>query len=121
MMEPCAIMAFDPKKNRFRIHKTTIHMMGDPKYIHLLVNPEKKTVAIVAAEEGAAGKDAYRIKPQILESDNSYEIYSRIFLVELFKIVGGLSPERSYRVTGKVISSKKIAVYSLDTITPIEQ
>lgn len=121
MSETSVIMAFDPKKSRIRIHKTTIHMMGDPKYIHLLVHPEKKSVAIVAVKSNSPGKDAHRIKPQIMESDNSYEIYSSLFLKKLFEIVGGLSTECSYRISGKMIPSQKMAVYSLDTIAPIEQ
>lgn len=86
MTDTVVIMSFDLKKYRIRIHKSTIHLMGDPKYIHFLVNPGKRTVAIRAAEEGSPGKDAHRIRPQILESDNSYEIYSRAFLKKLIEI-----------------------------------
>ena len=34
----------DIKKNRIRIHKNTIHALGDPKYVLLLVNPKEATV-----------------------------------------------------------------------------
>ena len=34
-------IALDMKKNRIRIHKPTVHMLGDPKLIQLL-QPVKK-------------------------------------------------------------------------------
>ena len=37
---------FDLKKNRIRIHKLTLHMLGDPEYIQLLVNPQDSMIAI---------------------------------------------------------------------------
>lgn len=113
-------MAFDPKKNRIRIHKSTIHMMGDPKYIDLLVNPEKMAVALKASEHDRPGKDAHHIWPQIMDSGNSCEIYSRAFLSKLFEIVGGLSTKCSYRLTGTLIPSQRMAVYSLKTIARID-
>lgn len=47
------ILSFDTKKFRIRIHKSTIHALGNPKYIDLLVNPEKRLVA-VRAHDGTA-------------------------------------------------------------------
>ena len=34
------VLCIDLKKNRIRIHKLTLHMLGDPEYIQLLVNPQ---------------------------------------------------------------------------------
>ncbi len=38
---PQAILCIDLKKNRIRIHRQTLHLLGDPDYIQLLVNPSK--------------------------------------------------------------------------------
>lgn len=40
------ILCIDLKKNRIRIHKLTLHMLGDPEYIQLLVNPCTHMIAI---------------------------------------------------------------------------
>jgi hypothetical protein len=34
----------DLKKYRIRIHKNTLHSIGNPKHILLLVNPEERTL-----------------------------------------------------------------------------
>ena len=40
------ILCIDLKKNRIRIHKLTLHKLGDPEYIQLLVNPTARMIAI---------------------------------------------------------------------------
>lgn len=114
------IISFDLKKYRIRIHKSTIHALGDPKYIHFLVNPSKRTIAIRAYSGTTPGKDAHRIKQSLMDSDNSYEIYSRYFVMNLCRIVGILEPDYGYRISGVIVPSEKMAVYSLDTITRID-
>ena len=42
------IICIDFKKSRFRIHKNTLRMLGNPDYIQLLVNPYKNMLAIRA-------------------------------------------------------------------------
>ena len=37
---PSISMALDMKKNRIRIHKPTIHMLGNPTLIQLLFDPD---------------------------------------------------------------------------------
>lgn len=120
MMETTEVMSFDLKKYRIRIHKSTIHALGDPKYIHFLVNPSKRTIAIRAYSGTTPGKDAHRIKQSLMDSDNSYEIYSRYFVTNLCRIVGILEPDYGYRISGVIVPSEKMAVYSLDTITRID-
>ena len=39
------VLCIDLKKNRIRIHKLTLHMLGDPEYIQLLVNPQDSMIA----------------------------------------------------------------------------
>ena len=100
------ILSFDTKKFRIRIHKSTIHALGNPKYIDLLVNPEKRLVAVRAHDGTASQHDAHRVKQH---------------LMSLFQIIGDLEVNRSYRMTGTLVSSEKMAVYSLATVTHIEQ
>ena len=48
---PAVSIALDMKKSRIRIHKPTVHMLGDLKLIQLLFDPEDMVVAIVCPEE----------------------------------------------------------------------
>jgi hypothetical protein len=95
-----------------------LHLIGDPKYIQLLVSPQKMDVAILSVEHAISGDQTHKLR-QSLSSDNSYEIYSRPFIEKLCAIVGNLETNCSYRLTGEVITAKKVAVFSLKTLTPL--
>lgn len=43
-------ISIDLKKSRLRIHKASLHLIGDPLYIQLLVNREAQQVAIRSVE-----------------------------------------------------------------------
>jgi hypothetical protein len=106
-------VTIDIKKARIRIFKTTIHALGDPKYIQLLVNPNNRTVAIRFVEKETSGDQNHKVK---ITAGDSYEIYSRAFVSKLYEIVGGLDPKYSYRMTGEIVPKQKMAVFSMDTI-----
>lgn len=114
-------MSFDLKKFRIRIHKSTIRAIGDPRYIHLLVSPDKKSVGVKACFDRTPDKDAHRVNQYLMESDNSYEIYSSAFVKKLCKELGQLDENVSYRIKGRIVPSEQMAVYSLATVARIEQ
>ena len=39
-------VVIDLRKNLIRIHKQTLHLLGDPDFVQILVNPENHTIAI---------------------------------------------------------------------------
>ena len=41
---PTVLLSVDIKKYRIRIHKATLHLLGDPPYIQLLINPSSSIV-----------------------------------------------------------------------------
>ena len=71
-------MALDMKRNRIRIHKPAIHMLGDPTLIQLLFDPEDMEVAIVCPESEVPGGQEVRINPRGLKSRNCFEFCSRM-------------------------------------------
>lgn len=56
-------IAIDVKKNRIRLHKPTLHMLGDPKLIQLLFDPQKMVLAIRCPEEEEPGGQEIKIGP----------------------------------------------------------
>ena len=115
----CAILSIDIKKSRIRIHKATLHILGDPMYSQLLVNPEKMTVAIKSVKSYLPGDQVHIVYKRILLSDNSYEIYSKSFVKKLCEVIGDLDPNYSYRMSGKIMPSQEVAVYSMKTLKKI--
>ncbi|MGM9936792.1 MAG: hypothetical protein ACI38A_05560 [Candidatus Ornithomonoglobus sp.] len=118
-INPDVTISIDLKKNRIRIHKRILHLLGDPKYIQLLVNPRNKYVAIRGVEVTIPGDQTERINPPDMMSDCSYELYSRLFVKKLCQVAGNLEPN-TYRLVGGIIQSHNMAVFSLKTLTRIE-
>lgn len=114
-------LAVDTKKYGIRIHKALFRQLGSPSQIQLLVNPEAKLVAIQPVEKGTPGKQGHRIVASRMQSERSYELYSRLF-VQRLRV---LAPERedgcAYRLHGSVISSKRVAVFPLETLQRVDK
>ena len=113
-------MALDMKRNRIRIHKPAIHMLGDPTLIQLLFDPEDMAVAIVCPESEVPGGQEVRINPHGLKSRNCFEFCSSMFLRKLREVHGGLDANASYRLTGKIIPELRAARFPMSTIQKIE-
>ena len=90
------IMSIDPKKHRIRIYKSTLHALGDPMYIQLLVSTTRRIVAVKCVDKVMSGDQSYRVNSEMLGPDNSCEIYSNSFIKELCGVVGGLEANVSY-------------------------
>lgn len=112
-------ISVDIKRNRVRILKSTYHLIGEPKYIQFLVNPEKRLVAFRGVENYISGGMVNEINIERMNSSKSYEIYSCYFIRELINLSPELSKFSSYRLAGEIVSSEKTAVFSLDKIEPI--
>lgn len=114
------IMSIDPKKHRIRIYKSTLHALGDPMYIQLLVSTTRRIVAVKCVDKVMSGDQSYRVNSEMLGPDNSCEIYSCSFIKELCSVVGGLESNGTYRMLGKIIETQRMAVFAMDTIQRVE-
>ena len=114
-----ATLVVDMKKFRIRIHRPTLRAIGNPKLIQLLVNPEKRAVAIRAVGQEAPADQVHRIVQRRLLNDYSYEIYSRSFVLKLMQIIGEVDLD-VYRLSGSASEELGTAMFSLDTIQKLE-
>lgn len=113
-------ISIDLKKSRLRIHKASLHLIGDPLYIQLLVNCEAKQVAIRSVESSKFDSAAHKLNPSTMDSDFSFEIYSRPFIEKLRMEFDCFHLGSSYRLTGVVIPEEKMCIFPLSSIQPIE-
>ena len=114
-----AVMSIDFKKNRIRVHRAVLHTLGDPKYNQFLVHPTEMVVAIRCVDKPLSGEPVHKVIDNRAR-DFSHEIYSRSFLLTLAEIVPGIDTKYLYRMTGEVIPSKQMAVFSLKTLRKID-
>ncbi|MBR0390700.1 MAG: hypothetical protein IJK38_00045 [Oscillospiraceae bacterium] len=124
MSEPASTnvrITVDLKKYRIRLHKSTLHLLGDPPYVQLLINPTAGVVAVKALSRNASGDSTHRISRKQLLSSNSVEIYSMSFIEKLMHVVPGLQPGHRYRMTGEVVPAEKLAFYSFETLKELSE
>lgn len=76
---PCILV--DYRKNRIRIHKNTLRLLGQPKYVRLLVNPLEPSVAVQLSD--ASDPRAHRVPSEVYAGRSSYEIYNQTFIQQL--------------------------------------
>lgn len=106
------VLCIDLKKNRIRIHKLTLHMLGDPEYIQLLVNPQDSMIAIMKSVR----KDylAHRVRYSKADSRYCYELYSTELLQALRHTGIYLEDNRSYRIYGALNPKECLACFSMN-------
>ena len=111
-----ALMLIDLRKARTRFRKDTLHLLGDPSRVLLLIHPEKKLVAIRAVDRERSGDHSYKIRKNVFTSDFCFEIYSTSLVLKLRLLAGGLEAG-SYRMSGRVLPSERAAVFYLSSIS----
>ena len=111
-------IAVDLKKYRIRIHRNTLALLGTPKYIQLLVSPSAKMMAIQGVDTRT--RFTHRVNLAALRPDNSYEIYSSLFVSQLLALVTNLDAKCTYRLTGEIGAEENGAVWPRSTIQDVE-
>ena len=115
------MLSVDVKKYRIRVHKATLHKLGDPPYIQLLINPSAAVVALKSIKRPTSGDQSHRVSKRTLESTNSIEIYSKYFIDKLKELVPDLNTGYCYHMSGVVVPSEKMAVFSIKTLRPFAE
>ena len=111
-------IAVDLKKYRIRIHRNTLSLLGTPTYMQLLVSPSAKMMAIQGVDTRT--RFTHRVNLSALRPDNSYEIYSSLFVSQLLALVTDLDAKCTYRLTGEIIAEENAAVFPLSTLQKVE-
>ena len=115
--ESPVVLTIDTKKNRLRIHKASLHKIGDPMFIQLLVNPVDMLVAIRGMDQEYSCDQTHRVR---LVVHDSYEIYSKHFVESLCSLKGIQTPGKIYRLDGSVYKNARILLFPLNTLRPID-
>ena len=94
------------KKRRVRIHRQTLHLMNDPEYVYIWVNPEDKEIAICSCEERS--KDALKVP-----NSKNCDLYSSDLFFTLKKTDLGLAEDKTYRFQGQISKGNKVARFNI--------
>ena len=101
----------DIKKGRIRIHKNTLHALGDPEYINLVINPHKLTIGILVSS--ANDQQSHKIKTSIMRSKLCMELYSHSLITQILSICPDWLEGSGYRITGRLSPQKDGAFFDM--------
>ncbi|MBP2656598.1 MAG: hypothetical protein H6Q73_4167 [Firmicutes bacterium] len=101
----------DLKKCRIRIHKNTLHSIGNPDNVLLLVNPEEHTLAILCSDR--SDPRAHHISWASLAKRKSFELYSSVLVKSLRNVCNDWQDNQSYRIYGEIISNEGVALFHM--------
>ena len=101
----------DMKKNRIRIHKNTLHALGNPCFVVLIVNPEEHTLGIKCSSQD--DKLAHRIKQSTMNSKVCYELYSKSLTLALRRVCPEWNDIGKYKLEGEIIHAENMAVFPM--------
>ena len=108
----------DLKKYRIRIHRNTLHLLGNPEYICLLVNPIDQIIAVCCGNK--SDPLAHHINEKSLSNKNSYELYSTNLIQSLRDVCSFMKDNQTYRFYGEVNPIVKVAqFYMRDSVAVI--
>jgi hypothetical protein len=94
----------DLKKDRIRIYKRTLHAIGNPQYILLLVNPEDRTIVILRSDR--SDQRAFHL-PQARPGDRlCVELNSKALVQNLRSMCDDWIDAYSYRIYGEIVKNE---------------
>lgn len=112
-------LVIDVKKSRFRIYKSALHLLGDPKLIQLLFNPETRVVVIKSVDHTVPGGQELKVLMSKQGNGGSFEFYSKSLISQMCDVDNRLMCNCTYRMLGEVIPSERLARFSMNTMARV--
>ena len=107
--EGCLTVLVNTDYSRISIHKRTLKALGDPIFIQLGYNPDKRLLLLFRAEKPS--QNTIRIR---LCQNGSCYIYSKSFIEGLIIVSGAFKEAGTYLLKGKMHKHLAAAFFSLD-------
>ncbi|MCD7751585.1 MAG: hypothetical protein LUI10_07590 [Lachnospiraceae bacterium] len=112
--EKTAGLTVDLKRDRIRIHKTTLTLMNNPKFFRMLVNPQTKCIIVENCDEMSDG--AYRVG-SMATNNGSFEVYSS-HLVHEIADCAGFHDYTSVKLLGQQIHGQNAVFFRMESGHP---
>lgn len=107
-------IALDLKKNRIRIHKSTLRVLGEPKRVQLLLNPQRKALLISCPTKSIPESQDEKVTFDKPGSDGSYQLYSLELIRRIRTVCPSLENYALYHIAGKYLQAMNAAYFQLD-------
>ncbi|MBQ6217192.1 MAG: hypothetical protein IJK53_07385 [Erysipelotrichaceae bacterium] len=114
---PAISIDFKTRK-RIRIHKATLQLLGDPKYIQILINPKSNAIAIRSGDP--TDPLSLRVR-RGLSDDGCHEVCSLDLTNSLMHMYKNWEDGKSYRINGEMAGNENIALFFIRNMTEIKE
>ena len=113
-------MAIDLRKNRLRIHKSTLRLMGSPEFVRLLFAPERNAIGVVASISEIPRTDEIRVTYDKPHETGTFDIYSKHLISVIRQAFTGLDQTGLYRLQGTPVPEENGVYFPLSTLNRME-
>lgn len=104
------VVVIDCPRNRIRIHRNALHLLGDPDYIILMVNPANLTFAILPSTKLQI---AHAVRWEKLSNNQCFELFSKPLIRQLCNICPGWNGSEKFRMAGEYIREENVVRFNL--------
>ena len=115
-MEKNVYISFYLRRYTIHIHRSTLMGIGDPPFIKLLINQEKKSFVVLPSVE--SDFRSTRVHAGRSRKSMKADLYS-IGLCNSLAQLNGWNKNKSYRVNGHILSAQNAAVFSFSNSVDI--
>ncbi len=113
-------MAIDLKKNRLRIHKSTLRLLGSPEFVKLLFSTERNAIGVIGSKSEIPKAEEIRVIYDKPHDSGTFDIYSKYLLSVIRTAFGGLDKTGLYRLKGYPVPEEGGVYFPLSTLTRAE-
>lgn len=99
------------KKPLIRIYKSTLHLIGTPTHVLLLINPKDKTLVIHPSDK--SDLKAHYVAKYLAKNKKSIELYSTSLIKQLRVLCPNLEAGQTYKFFGKYIAEDSIVEFNM--------
>ena len=114
------IMAIDLKKNRLRVHKQTLKLLGSPPFVQLLFSPKSNAIVILKCEKQIAGGQELPVTFDKPDAMGTFDIYCTELISRIRKEFGGLDQRGLYHLYGYPWPEEACVCFPLSTLRRAE-
>lgn len=105
------------KKPLIRIYKETLHLIGTPTHILLLVNPQEHSLIIIPSNKSDV--KAHYVAKYFAKNKKSVELYSTSLIKQLRGLCPSWQDNQTYKMLGEHIPNENIVKFNMTNATLI--
>ena len=114
-------MAIDLKKYRIRVHKPTLHALGDPPYVQLLFSTKRESIVILKKDSQVPFGQEIKVVFDKPGNSGCFDIYSKELIIRIQKQFSGLNKSGLYRLIGFEVPEEGGVYFPLSALMQPEE